>query len=321
MRYFFSGGLLVLVFFCALSVGRYHVGFGQILEILLNFDFSGREGYIVKTRLIRVVLAIFVGAGLSISGASFQSIFKNPLATPDILGVASGASFGAICAMMLNFNIYLTMIFGFIFGLLSLLLTIMVVKNANNHIMIILGGIVISALFSSLVSLLKYVADPQDTLPAITYWLLGSLSTNDMKGLITCVAAIIIGSAVILSFAWRHNHLMLEDDEAKALGINIVCLRLVLIVACTIIVAAIVSLCGIVGWIGIIIPHIARLICGSNMLKVLPLSLILGATFMIIIDTISRSATSAEIPISILSALFGAPIFIMILRKSKGVHL
>ena len=313
--------LLIFSVVFALKVGRIDISYAEIFRILVEFDMNSSNGFIVwQTRFLRIILAIFVGAGLASAGASFQSIFKNPLASPDILGVASGAGFGAILALMIGLNIYFILIFGFAFGIFSLILTILI-AGANNRIMIILSGIIVSAFFSALISFLKYIADPQDTLPAITYWLLGSLAVGEIKGLFACIIGIIIGMSVIYYHRWRHNILMLDDYEALSLGVNVAKMRIVLICASTLIVACAVSFCGIIGWVGLIVPHIARLMVGANTQKVIPYSVLIGAIFMIITDAISRGASSAELPISVLCAMVGAPFFLFILKRYKGFSL
>lgn len=317
----FASILLLFSAFWALGVGRFEISYAQIWQILTNLDFHSSLGYIIwQTRAARIVLAIFVGIGFAAAGSSFQSIFKNPLAAPDILGVASGGGFGAVLALMFGLNIYFIMGFGFVFGALSLFLVILI-AGSESRVMIILAGIVISAFFTALISLLKYIADPQDTLPAITYWLLGSLSVSNLGGLGVCICGITLGSAVIFYHRWRHNILMLDDAEAKSLGVNIKVLRLILLAACTLIVACAVSFCGIIGWVGLVVPHIARLIVGANSARVIPFSMFVGAIFMIFIDTIARSISGAELPISVLSAIVGAPFFIFILRRAKGFNL
>ena len=313
--------LLIASVLFALQVGRIDISYAEIFKILSSFDTSSSQGYVVwNTRFFRIVLAVFVGAGLASAGASFQSIFKNPLASPDILGVASGSAFGAILALILGLNVYFILAFGFVFGIFSLVLTVLI-AGANNRIIIILSGIIVSAFFSALISFLKYIADPQDTLPAITYWLLGSLAVGDASGLVACVVGIGIGMSVIFYHRWRHNILMLDDYEAKSLGVNVAKMRVILICASTLVVACVVSFCGIIGWVGLIVPHIARLIVGANVAKVVPYSMVIGAIFMVLTDTIARGATSAELPISVLSAMVGAPFFLFILKKYKGFSL
>ncbi|TKX28737.1 iron ABC transporter permease [Campylobacter sp. MIT 12-5580] len=328
--------ILLLAFFI-LGFGRFDLSYAQIAALLsakiislfssqsiseiLGQDISTQAFILLEIRLPRVILAIVVGAGLGIAGASFQAIFRNALASPDILGVASGAGFGAVLALLFGLNIYLLTFSSFAFGLLSLLFTIAIARGAHNKIMIILSGIIISALFQSFISLLKYLADPQDVLPAITYWLLGSLAVSDIHQMLFCCFGIILGCVLLYLYRWKHNVLLLEDMEARTLGLNVSLLRLTLIFASTLIIACIVSMCGVIGWIGLIIPHIARLIWGFNAARVLPYSLFVGAIFMLVIDTLSRSLSAAEIPISILSALVGAPFFIFILYKTKGFRI
>lgn len=332
MRYFI---LILLVFalaFLILGVGRYELSYTQILTLFFNELFeanlnlnlneiSSKDAFILfEVRLPRVILAMVVGAGLGVAGASFQAIFKNPLASPDILGVASGAGFGAVLALLFGLNIYWLTLNSFAFGILSLFFAVIVARGGKDKIMIILSGIIISALFQSFISLLKYIADPQDTLPVITYWLLGSLQINDFTQILFCCCGVIIGSLIILIYRWKHNLLLFDDNEAQTLGVNVVSLRLLLIFACTLIVSCVVSICGIIGWVGLIIPHIARMLCGFNTANVIPHSIIVGAIFMLIIDTMSRSISSQEIPISILSAIVGAPFFILILYRVKGMR-
>lgn len=313
--------LLIISIIFALKIGRIDISYAEIFKILFEMDMNSGNGFVIwQTRFFRIILAVFVGAGLASAGASFQALFKNPLASPDILGVASGAGFGAILALMIGANIYFILTFGFAFGILSLVLTILI-AGANNRVMIILSGIIVSAFFSALISFLKYIADPQDTLPAITYWLLGSLSVGDTSGLAACILGISAGMGVIFYHRWRHNILMLDDFEARSLGVNVAKMRIILICASTLIVACAVSFCGIIGWVGLIVPHIARLIVGANVAKVIPYSMLLGGIFMILTDTIARGATSAELPISVLSAMVGAPFFLFILKKYKGFSL
>lgn len=324
MKYLLLLSALVLLSFFVLGIGRYPLEYHQILEVLLSpfstQEFDERMRYIVlEVRLPRIILAIFVGASLGICGASFQSIFKNPLASPDILGVASGAGFGAALAILLGLNIYYLTLFAFVFGILTLILVLLIVRDCNNRIMIILGGIIISALFQSFISLLKYIADPQDALPAMTYWLLGSLNVSNFHQLLFCSLGMLVGGIIIFMYRWKHNLLMLDEMEAKSLGLNITALRIALIFASTLMVSCVVSICGIIGWVGLIIPHIARMIGGSNMNSVMPLSLLIGAIFMLIIDTLSRTLSAEEIPISILSAVVGALFFVVILYRFKGV--
>ena len=325
---------IVMALIC-IGIGRYSISIPGTIQVLRDgigaaFRHDANSSAVIQSmeysvvfnvRLPRIILAALVGAGLSCAGAAFQGMFTNPLATPDTLGVASGASFGAVLAMMFDANLIVIQIMALIFGLVACLLTynISKIKGKSSVIMIVLAGMVVSAMFQAFVSLLKYVADPLDKLPSITYWLMGSMSSATYKTLILGCPFIIIGIAVIFTLRWRLNILSLNEDEVKAMGVNIKLMRMLIIVAASLITSSCVSMCGQVGWVGLLIPHIARMIMGSNNTRVVPISISLGAIFMLIMDTFARSATEAEIPLSILTAIIGAPFFIILLRKTGGV--
>lgn len=319
---------LVAVMLLAMGIGRYSISLGQIVNSLLPSGLAMEEvdpnvrTVIYSIRLPRVLLAAIAGAGLAVSGAAFQSIFSNPLATPDTLGVATGASFGATLGIMLGLGAVGIQTTAFILGLVCVVLVYAIskVKGESTIIMIILSGMVISSLFDAMVSLIKYVADPQDTLPEITFWLMGSLSGVGFKDLLMGSPFIVIGIVIIFFLRWKLNTMSLHVDEAKALGVNVKLVRTLTIVASAMITAAVVSLCGKIGWVGLLIPHVSRMIFGNNNKSVIPASIGFGAIFMVIIDTIARSATAAEIPISILTAVIGAPFFIILLRRTGGIR-
>ena len=308
-----------------LGIGRYSISVSETIEVLLDGlkgTGSGDMKYTVifNVRLPRILLAILVGSGLACAGAAFQGLFTNPLATPDTLGVASGASFGAVLALMFDANLIVIQLMALIFGLVACFITYSIskFKGKSSIVMIVLGGMVVSSLFQALVSLAKYVADPQDKLPTITYWLMGSMASASYKTLLLGSPFIIIGIIIIFALRWRLNILSLNEDEAKSMGMNIKFMRVLVIIASSLITSSCVSMCGQVGWVGLLIPHIARMIMGSNNRTVIPFSISMGAIFMLVIDTFARSATSAEIPLSILTAIIGAPFFISLLRKTGG---
>ena len=317
--------LPLLAALICLGIGRYSLSVRETVKILFS-HFTGYEpdptGYTVifNVRLPRILLAILVGAGLSCAGAAFQGLFSNPLATPDTLGVASGASFGAVLGLLMHGNLILVQMLALIFGIISCIITYTISrKNGKSSIvMIVLAGMVISAVFEALVSLMKYVADPEEELPTITYWLMGSMSRSTYNNLMMGAPFIIAGILLIFALRWRLNIMSLNEDEASSLGMNIQIMRLVFIAASSMITASCVSMCGQVGWVGLLIPHIARMIGGNNNRSVIPMSIGLGAFFMIVMDTFARAATAAEIPISILTAIVGAPVFIILLRKTGG---
>lgn len=314
----------VTAFLC-LGFGRFSISAGETLNVLADGlrgtgEADMKHSVVFQVRMPRILLSLFVGAGLACSGAAFQGLFTNPLATPDTLGVASGASFGAVLAMMFDANLIIIQLLALVFGLVSCMLTynISKIKGNSTIIMIVLSGMVVSALFQALVSLLKYVADPQDKLPSITYWLMGSMSAATCKNLAIGSPFILTGILIIYVLRWRLNILSLNEDEAKSMGMNIKAMRIAIIAAASLITASCVSMCGQVGWVGLLIPHVSRMVMGSNNRNVIPISISLGAVFMAVIDTFARSATAAEIPLSILTAIIGAPFFIGLLRKTGG---
>ena len=257
---------------------------------------------------------------MSISGARFQGMFGNPLVSPDILGVSAGAGFGASLGILFFGNTFGAQILALAFGLLAILFTFFVAGNQKNSpiFMFVLAGVITSALFNALISLMKFVADPEEKLPAITYWLMGSLGTATYKDLYVAAPIIIIGVLILYTLRWRLNLLTLPEDEAKSMGIPVVALKWAIIAGATIITAATVAVAGIVGWVGLIIPHIARMFVGNNNQYVLPVSLAIGSTYLLIIDNLARSLTAAEIPLSILTAIIGAPFFAYLLRRMGG---
>ncbi|MGN1332469.1 MAG: FecCD family ABC transporter permease [Lachnospiraceae bacterium] len=319
---------LIAVMVLAMGFGRYSISIGQIINTLLPKGFAMEEvdpnvkTVIYSIRLPRVLLAALAGGGLAVSGAAFQSIFSNPLATPDTLGVATGASFGATLGIMLGLGAVGIQGCAFILGIVCVGLVYFIsrIKGESTIIMIILSGMVISSLFDAMVSLIKYAADPQDTLPEITFWLMGSLSGVGYRDLLMGCPFIIIGMAVIFFLRWKLNTLSLHEDEAKSLGVNVKMIRTLTIIASAMITASVVSLCGKIGWVGLLIPHVSRMLFGNDNKGVVPASIGFGAIFMVVIDTIARSATAAEIPISILTAVIGAPFFIVLLRKTGGIR-
>lgn len=314
--------ITALVCLCA---GRMSVPAGDVAAALASIFTGGQEGVpnysiVVNLRLPRILMAIIVGAGLTCAGGTFQALFSNPLATPDILGVTSGTCVGAILAIILSCSILETQIIALVFGLASVWFTLKIAgKNrGGSMVYLVLAGVIASSLFNAVGSLLKYTADPQDKLPEITYWLMGSFTGAGYREILIGSPLILAGVVVIYLLRWRLNILSLSDDEAKASGINLKQTRMLFILAATVITASSVSMCGQVGWIGLLIPHCARMLVGSNNRYVIPVSLSLGASFMILIDTLSRTVSVIELPISILTAMIGAPLFISLLNKNRS---
>ena len=320
-------GLPLVIALATLGMGRFEVEFMTVLKILASHVFPIEETWtqmeynvVMTVRLPRIILALLVGAGLSISGASFQGMFANPLVSADILGVAAGAGFGASIGILLFGNGYITQIFALVFGLAAIAFTYVIGGVGKNLpiYMLVLAGVVTSALFNALISLTKFLADPEEKLPSITYWLMGSLGTASYRDLWTAGPIIVIGIIMLMAVRWRINLLTLPEDEAKSLGINVTGLKWLVITGATLCTAAAVAIAGIVGWVGLIIPHVARMLVGNNNERVLPVSLALGGGYLLIIDTLARTLTAAEIPLSILTAIVGAPFFAYLLRKTGG---
>ncbi len=311
----------------SIGIGRYQVDFMIQIKILLSQVFpieqtwtNTEETVVMNVRLPRIILAMLIGAGLSIAGASFQGMFANPLVSPDILGVAAGAGFGASIGILFFGNNIYTQISALIMGMLAIGFTFLIggFKREMPVFMLVLAGVVTSALFEALISLVKFMADPEEKLPSITYWLMGSLGTASYRDLMIAGPLILIGIVILYSLRWRLNILSLSEEEAKSLGISVTKLKWLVIIGATLITASAVATAGIIGWVGLIIPHIARMIVGSNNQYVLPASISIGAMYLLLIDNLARSLTAAEIPLSILTAIIGAPFFAYLLRKTGG---
>lgn len=313
--------LPVAVGLLALGIGRVSIPAGEVLAAL-----TGRQTVSQLTRMTlwnlrlpRILLAALAGAGLSVAGCAFQSLFANPLATPDTLGVASGASFGAALGLLLGFSMVGVQLTALMMGALAVSLTWLAGSGKNKGLStIVLAGIMMGSLFTALVSLVKFAADEESQLPAITYWLMGGMNSADYPTLLLGAPAVIIGIAVLFVLRWRMNLLPLSEDEARSSGVNIGVLRGITVVCATMITASCVSMCGQVGWVGLLIPHMCRMKFGSNHLSLVPASISFGAAFLILVDTVARSVSAQEIPISILTAIIGAPFFILLMRKTGG---
>ncbi len=289
---------------------------------LMTQDNPQIDTVIWNIRVPRVLLAALVGAGLSVCGCTFQNLFSNPLATPDTLGVASGASFGAALGLLLGMHILGVQFTALLFGLLAVAITAISshgIGNSKNTP--ILAGIMVSSLFSSLVSLIKYTANTETQLPAITYWLMGSMEGAGYKTMAFGAPPILFCVGILWALRWKMNLLPLSEEEAISSGVNIKALRIIVELCATMITASCVSMCGQVGWVGLLVPHMCRMMFRSNTVSLLPASAFLGAGFLILVDTLARTASPREIPISIITALIGAPFFIYLLRKNRGWNL
>ncbi len=316
--------LPVMAALTCLCIGRMNLSVPEVIRTLLGAllrrETDGQSySIIVNLRVPRILMAVIVGAGLTCAGATFQALFSNPLATPDILGVTSGTCVGAILAILMSRSVLETQFIALAFGLVSVWITLRLAGKKEGHsvVFLVLAGVIISSLFDAIGSLLKYTADPMNELPEITYWLLGSLTSASYKEILIGSPLILAGITIIYLLRFKLNILSLSEDEAKASGIDLKKTRLIFILAATMITASCVSMCGQVGWVGLLIPHCARMALGSNNRFVIPAGISLGASFMIVIDTLSRSISVIELPLSVLTAIIGAPVFISLLKKNR----
>lgn len=319
--------LLVAIFLASFCLGRFSVPFPELLKILLSRFISFNqtwttqmEAVVLNIRLPRILLACLVGCCLSVAGASYQGVFQNPMSSPDILGASSGAAFGAALAILLGASSKLTTLSAFVFSLVTVCIVYLIGQRApgKSVINLILAGIMISSLFTAGTSYIKLVADPSNQLPLITYWLMGSLSGAKNRDVMFVVFPMAAGIIPLFLMRWRINILTLGDDEAATMGINPNRLRFFVVICATLITAASVSVSGMIGWVGLVIPHLCRKIIGNNYAFLLPASMIFGAAFLLIVDNISRNLLATEIPIGILTAFIGAPFFIYLIMRKDG---
>lgn len=316
--------LPVIAALSALCLGRYFLSPGQVVDVLFTGPAAAANNpaslVVYNSRLPRILLAFVVGAGLSAAGCCFQSIFSNPLASPDTLGVSSGAAFGAALGILLSFNTAGVQLMALAFGLISIGSTFLLSHMRKNSgiLMVVLAGVICSAFFNALISAAKYLADPLTKLPEITYWLMGSLVGSSYHDLTVAIPLVGIPCVILLLLRWKLNILSLSDDEAVSLGIRPRTLRWIIILLCTLIIAASVSVCGQIGWVGLVIPHMARRITGTDHQYMLPACISIGGTYMIVIDTLARCLSSGELPLSILTAIIGVPIFVLLFFRKEA---
>lgn len=321
-------GLLAALFLASFVLGRYDVPLSQVARILLSRLLPlertwapNMEAAVISIRLPRIALACLVGCCLSLAGTAYQSVFQNPMAAPDILGASSGACFGAALAILLGFPRGGITGMAFAFSLLTVALVYVIgVRTRGSRVVsILLAGVMVSSLFSAGTSFIKLVADPSNQLPAITYWLMGSLSGTRLADVGFALIPMAIGAAPLLLLRWRINILTLGDEEAATLGVNTGALRLVVILCATFLTAASVAVSGMIGWVGLVIPHLSRKLVGNDCRYLLPTSMLMGAGFLLLVDDISRNLLTTEIPIGILTAFIGAPFFIYLMTRRGNV--
>ena len=319
-----SVGLLVLALL-ALGAGRYPLSPGDVASVLWKrltgvADAGMADAVVWQIRMPRVAVAMLVGAALAAAGTAYQHLFRNPLVAPDTLGVSSGAALGAVLGIFTGAGFLTIEALAFAGGLAAVVIVMLIAARLTAHdplVTLILTGIVVASLLGAAISLLKYLADPYNQLPAITFWLMGSFASASHTEVRTLLPAVAIALAVLIALAWRVNLLALPEDEARALGVNTRRLRAAVIAAATLATSASVAVSGIIGWVGLVVPHMARLLVGPEFSRLLPVAALIGAAFMLAIDTLARTAAPIEIPPGILTAVVGTPVFIVLLARAR----
>ena len=319
--------IYIAVFFISFSIGRFPIGPVELVKILLsrilpiNADWTLQaESVVFNIRLPRILASSLIGAALSLSGLIFQTIFRNPMVSPDVLGASAGAGFGASLAILLGLSSLGISAVSFIAGLAAVSIVWLIGKTVkgNQVLGLVLGGIMVSSIFQSATSFVKLVADTDNQLPAITYFLMGSLAGAGTEELKIIILPIVLSSAVMILLSWRIDILSLSEEEAMSLGINTSAIRGIAIVATSLMTASAVAVSGVIGWVGLVIPHITRMIAGTEARVTFPSSMLLGAAFLTAVDTISRTISTSEIPIGILTSFIGAPFFLyLIIREGR----
>ncbi len=319
--------VLVVTAILGLSVGRYQVPVAETVRILgshvatVDITWTAKMyNVIVNIRFPRIIADILIGGALALAGASYQGLFRNPLVSPDILGVAAGACLGAAIGILAGAPGVLVQLLALVGGLIAVSLATFIPRLFRNSstLMLVLSGVIVTGLLGSLLGLTKYLADPEQQLASIVFWTMGSFSTIGTGDLLKMAIPILVTAAVLLLYRWRLNLLALGEAEAQALGVNVRAMRRLIIVCATVLTAAAVSMSGTIGWVGLIIPHLARALVGQDNRYVLPTSFLLGASFMMIVDSLARNLTETEIPISILTGVIGTPLFILLLVRQHA---
>ena len=311
--------VLVLAF-GAVMIGPLNLTPFQVLAALVGRGGDQAETVIWSIRLPRVAAAVLLGAALAAAGASYQALFRNPLVSPDILGVSAGAGLGAVAGIFLSLPVAAIQLSAFAGGMAAVGVVTLIstlVRNTDWTLTLVLIGVVIGALAGAATSLLKVLADPYDQLPAITFWLLGSLASITTEDIRPALPAVAVGLVPLVLLRWRINVLSLGDDEARALGVEAGRTRLLVIAAATLVTASVTALAGVVGWVGLVIPHIARMLVGPGFGQLLPVSLLIGAAYLLIVDTLARTIAQVEVPLGILTAVIGAPFFVWLLARGR----
>lgn len=322
-----AGALLAGLVAVAFSVGRFPVSAGDLASVLWASLTGSEHGLdstietvVLKIRGPRVAAALLIGAALAAAGAAYQNMFRNPLVSPDILGVSAGAAVGAVLGIFLSFNVIMIQSLAFAFGLGAVALVYVTANAVRGHdplLVLVLAGVVVGSLLGACVALMKYLADPYNQLPAITFWLLGSLASANADDVWSVLPLMLLGLVPMWLLRWRINLLSLDDEEARALGVETGRIRVIVIVAATLMTSAAVAVSGVIGWIGLVIPHFARLLVGPDFSRLLPTAILLGAAFLLGVDTLARTVARIEIPLGVLTAFVGTPLFLWQLATAR----
>jgi iron complex transport system permease protein len=320
-------GVLLAGLLAAFTVGRYPVGISDLVDVLSSKALGHRtqvspavESVILQVRGPRVLAAMLIGAALALAGTAFQGLFRNPLVSPDILGASSGAALGAVVGIYFSLGVLAIEAAAFVGGLAAVACVYVIgsaLRARDPIIVLVLTGVVVGSLFGAGVGLVKYLADPYNQLPAMTFWLLGSLSATTASDLIPLFGPIAIGAAVLVALRWRMNVMSLPEEEARALGVATGPLRAAIVAAATLVTSTSVAAAGIIGWVGLVVPHLARALVGPDFARLLPAAAILGGGYLLLIDTLARTMAQVEIPLGILTAVIGTPFFIWLLASMQ----
>ncbi|WP_300648095.1 iron ABC transporter permease [Hydrogenophaga sp.] len=323
---FWAVGVLLAGVLVAFTQGRTPIAWADLWQLVWSVmqgipaPNEQTQTIVLQIRGPRVLAAIAVGAALAVAGAAFQGLFRNPLVSPDILGASAGAALGAVLGIYFSIGVFGIQMAAFAGGLLAVALVYGVgstVRNSDPVLVLLLAGIVIGSLLGAGIGLVKVLADPYNQLPAMTFWLLGSLSATHVDDLPALIAPVALGTGVLLLLRWRMDVMSLPEEEARSLGARTTALRLLIVAAATLVTAASVAAAGLVGWVGLVVPHLARFLVGPSFVRLLPTSALLGGGLLLFIDTLARTLATVEIPLGILTALIGSPFFIVLLRRAS----
>lgn len=320
--------ILIVLFLVSFNLGRFEIPIIDVLKVIVSkvipIEVTWPENYetvVLYIRLPRILAAILIGGALALAGAAYQSVFKNPLVSPDVMGASSGASLGAAIAIFMGLSNLYTQAFAFVMSLAAVGIAYFISRRVKRDptLALILAGMFISSFCNAIVSLIKFVADPNDKLPTITYWLMGSLANITLSDVGLVIIPMLIAGVPLFLLRWRLNVLSLGEDEAKALGLETKRLRVIVILCATILTATSIAISGLIGWVGLVVPHLARMLVGSNNKVLIPAATLMGGIFLLLVDNFARTMTTQEIPIGVLTAIIGAPFFIFLLMRKKQV--